>query len=92
MAARWWPSSGHDEGRKALSPGTVLTAHMVRHLLDVEQVAELDFGRGDDPYKQSWTTRREQRIGLLLANPWRPRGLATIARHGLGRLRRRVGG
>lgn len=83
---------GHDEARKKLSPGTVLTAHMIRHLLEAERVSVLDFGRGDDPYKAAWTTRREQRIGLMLANPWRPAGAVTIGRHLLGQARRRVMG
>ena len=38
----------HDEAFKADSPGTVLTALMLR-LLNEEHVAEIDFGRGDDP-------------------------------------------
>ena len=41
----------HDEAFKLHSPGTVLTALMLRHLLDHEHVTEIDFGRGDDPYK-----------------------------------------
>ncbi len=81
----------HDERFKPLSPGTVLTAMMVRHLLDEERVDSLDFGRGDDPYKALWTTQRRQRIGLLLMNPRRPAGLLAIARGALsqasGRLR-----
>ncbi len=83
---------GHDEARKKLSPGTVLTAHMIRHLLEIERVDLLDFGRGDDPYKAAWTTRREQRIGLMLANPLQPAGALAIGRHMLGRMRRKVTG
>ena len=81
----------HDEAFKPLSPGTVLTARMIRHLLE-EGIQRLDFGRGDDPYKQSWTTRRRQHIGIVLANPWRPRGAATILRHVAGQWRRRLTG
>ena len=81
----------HDEAFKPLSPGTVLTARMIRHLIDEERVAELDFGRGDDPYKELWTTVRRQRIGVLLANPWRPAGALAIARHLAGEARRRLG-
>jgi CelD/BcsL family acetyltransferase involved in cellulose biosynthesis len=77
----------HDEAFKAHSPGTVLTALMLRHLLDQEHVAAIDFGRGDDAYKQGWATHRRQRIGLLLVNPWRPVGAAALMRHTAGRVR-----
>lgn len=97
VAAQLWTVCGgtasvmklaHDEAFRALSPGTVLTARMIARLLDEEQVAALDFGRGDDPYKQLWTTRRRQRIGVVLAAPWHPAGAAALLRQGLGRLRR----
>lgn len=94
LAAQYWTVEGgvatvlklaHDDAAKALSPGTLLTAYMVRGLLD-GGVRELDFGRGDDPYKRQWAAVRRQRIGVVVANPLHPRGLATLARHGLGRL------
>ena len=78
----------HDEAFKPVSPGTVLTALMLRRLLDQERVAEIDFGRGDDPYKRQWTSQRRQRIGLLLINPLRPHGMAALGRQTLGRWRR----
>jgi hypothetical protein len=84
----------HDEALKGDSPGTVLTALMLRQMLDQEHVAEIDFGRGDDGYKQGWAGQRRQRIGLVLANPWRMDGLAFLARHAAERVRgwlRRVG-
>jgi hypothetical protein len=98
VAAQYWVLAeagamvlklAHDEAAVALSPGTVLTAHAIRDLLDNDHVASLDFGRGDDPYKADWCTQRRQRIGLLLCNPWSPVGAAAIARHRLGQLRRR---
>lgn len=76
----------HDEAFHAESPGTVLTALMLRSLLDMEHVATIDFGRGDDPYKQGWTSQRRQRIGVVLVNPRRPAGLVFLARHELGRV------
>ncbi len=96
LAAQYWVVAdgtatvlklAHDEAGRALSPGTLLTAHMIRAILP-EGVTSLDFGRGDDPYKQSWTTHRRQRVGLLLANPLHPTGLAELLRHQAGRLRR----
>lgn len=77
----------HDEAFRAHSPGTVLTALMLRHLLDQEQVVRIDFGRGDDAYKQGWATRRRQRLGLLLVNPRRAAGAAELLRHVAGRIR-----
>lgn len=77
----------HDQAFKAWSPGTLLTAWMVRRLLDEERVAEIDFGRGDDSYKQGWARQRRQRVGLILANPLHPRSLPLLVRHAIGRLR-----
>jgi hypothetical protein len=77
----------HDEAFKPLSPGTVLTAWMLRRLIGEEPISSIDFGRGDDPYKQLWTGSRRQRIGVVLANPLHPAGLGLLLRHGLGRLR-----
>jgi len=80
----------HDEAFKPASPGTVLTAATLRRLIDDERVSEIDFGRGDDPYKRQWASQRRQRIGLLLVNPLRARGLATLGRQAAGRGRRAV--
>jgi CelD/BcsL family acetyltransferase involved in cellulose biosynthesis len=97
VAAQYWTvcagtatvlKLAHDAAARALSPGTVLTALMIRHLLDRERVATLDFGRGDDAYKAGWTGRRRPRIGVLLCPPLHPAGLLALARHLAGRLRR----
>jgi CelD/BcsL family acetyltransferase involved in cellulose biosynthesis len=77
----------HDAAFQAESPGTVLTALMLRRLLEADRVDIIDFGRGDDPYKQGWASQRRQRIGLILANPRRPAGLRCLAQHALGRAR-----
>ncbi len=77
----------HDEAFKSASPGTVLTALMLRRLLDAERVPEIDFGRGDDGYKSAWARQRRQRIGLVFANARHPRGMAFLGRHALGRAR-----
>jgi hypothetical protein len=82
----------HDESFKAISPGTVLTALMLRRLLDEEHVSTLDFGRGDDPYKALWTTERHQRVGLMVMNPVRPAGLWAICQCKAGQLRKAARG
>jgi len=99
VAAQYWTVArgaatvlklAHDEEEKRLSPGTVLTATAIRRLIETEDVCELDFGRGDDPYKQAWTGQRRQRIGVLGLDVATGQGLATMARHDLGRIARRL--
>ena len=77
----------HDERDRAASPGSLLTAAMLRRLIDDEGIASFDFGRGDDAYKRLWTSERRQRVGLLLADWRHPRGLAALLRHRAGRMR-----
>jgi Acetyltransferase (GNAT) domain len=78
----------HDRDFDELSVGTLLTAHMIEHLIRDGGAAALDFGRGDDPYKARWAAARRQRIGLIAANPASLVGLATLARQHAGRWRR----
>lgn len=86
------PKLFHDEAQTRASPGTLLTAMMIERLIEEDGVGELDFGRGDDPYKAMWVSRRRQRIGALIADPRHPLGLAALARHAAGRLRARLRG
>jgi hypothetical protein len=90
VAAQYWLLAGgtatvlklaHDEAARALSPGTLLTALTIRHLIEHDRITALDFGRGDDAYKEGWTGERRQRIGVLLCSPRHPAGLAELARH-----------
>jgi hypothetical protein len=99
VAAQIWARVGpvatvlklaHDQAFDAWSPGTVLTAFAIRHIL-AEGGAEggvgtLDFGRGDDPYKAQWTSTRTQHVGVLWTSL--SRRPALIARHTLGRMLR----
>jgi hypothetical protein len=80
----------HDERDRAASPGSLLTAAMLRRLIDEEGIVSFDFGRGDDAYKRLWTSERRQRIGLLVADWRHPRGLAALLRHRAGRMRARL--
>ena len=57
---------------------------MIRRLIEEEQVTMLDFGRGDDPYKRQWATERQQRAGLVVADPWHPLGAAALLRQAGG--------
>ncbi|PZO70618.1 MAG: GNAT family N-acetyltransferase [Pelagerythrobacter marensis] len=54
----------HRRGADRYSPGTVLTAALMRHVIDQDRVAEVDFGTGDDAYKRIWMERSRPRYRL----------------------------
>jgi hypothetical protein len=78
----------HDREFDRQSPGTVLTSFAIRTLMERDRITMLDFGRGDDPYKRAWTSRRTQHIGVLWAHALRRP--AMVARHLLGAAARRL--
>lgn len=84
----------YDPDYRHLSVGTLLTADLMRYVIEKDRVEEVDYLIGDDPYKRDWTPQRRERYGLVAFNPTLPRGLALAARHYAGRLwryRRRPG-
>lgn len=64
-----------------LSAGTVLTAELLRHVMDEDKVAVVDYGIGDDPYKADWMSHRRERVGLIAFRKTRLRGILAAARH-----------
>ena len=68
----------YDEAFKSHSPGTVLTAHMLQHVLEADLVQEVDYLIGDDPYKKNWMSHRRERWGLVGYNRRSPVGLAML--------------
>jgi hypothetical protein len=74
----------YDARFSKLSVGTVLTAQLMAHVIDVDRVSVVDYLTGDDDYKKEWMSHRRERWGIEAFNPRRPRGAWLAARYGLG--------
>jgi hypothetical protein len=79
----------YDEAQAKWSAGTVLSAFLFQHSLDVDGVVEIDYLTGDDAYKQSWMSERRERVGIMACNPRTARGLLRGAYETAGALRAR---
>lgn len=75
-----------------LSVGSVLTAELMKHALDVDKVAVVDFLSGDDEYKKDWMECRRERIGFRAVRSWSLAGAIDVARVAARTLRRRQTG
>lgn len=75
----------YDQNFAKFSVGTVLTAYMMRHVLDVDKVQQVDYLSGDDSYKKEWMSDRREFWGILAFNPRTVRGMLQIGRHVGGR-------
>lgn len=95
IAAQFWTVEGgtafihklaHLESAKPLSPGTVLSAVLFRHVIDVDGVLLVDFGTGDDPYKRDWMEDVRLRYRLIMKRRGYPGNWPRIARRFVRRL------
>ena len=75
----------YDEKFKAYAPGTLLTAMLMAHALEKDQVVEVDYLIGDDPYKKSWMSHRRERWGIIAYNPKTVSGVLGLSKEVLGR-------
>ncbi|MBC7501313.1 MAG: GNAT family N-acetyltransferase [Herminiimonas sp.] len=62
------------EEHAKLSVGSVLTASMMRYVIDVDKVVEVDYLTGDEAYKQDWMAERRERWGIAGFDPRTLRG------------------
>lgn len=76
----------YDERFAKLSVGSILTCEMIRYVMEVDKVDELDFLSGDDAYKAKWMFARRERHAFWAYNIARPRGAASYARHLAGQV------
>lgn len=91
VAAQVWMVAGgradiyklaHDERHKETSPGTLLTALLMRHVFEVDHVQVVDYLSGDDSYKRLWMSTVHERRTLLAHRLSSAQGLVRAAREG----------
>ncbi|MBK6653161.1 GNAT family N-acetyltransferase [Zoogloea sp.] len=75
----------YDQAHAALSAGAVLTADMIRRVIDGDKVQEVDYLSGDDSYKRHWMSRRRERFGIIAFNPRTIGGFIAGSKHFLGK-------
>jgi CelD/BcsL family acetyltransferase involved in cellulose biosynthesis len=73
-----------------LSVGSILTAHLMQHVIDTDRVSVVDYLTGDDGYKRDWMSHRRERWGIVAFNPRTARGVVGILRHVAGRSLKRT--
>ncbi|MET0962239.1 MAG: GNAT family N-acetyltransferase [Noviherbaspirillum sp.] len=71
----------YDERYASLSIGSLLTERLMRHVIDIDRVDEVDYLTGDDAYKRDWMSSSRERCGIVAFNLRSPRGLAAAAVH-----------
>jgi len=71
-----------------LSPGTILSVAMFKHVIDVDQVPLIDYGTGDEAYKADWMDRRATLDQIHCRNPAYARSWLAIARNYAAQLAR----
>lgn len=71
----------YHEDFKQLSPGTVLTAFMMEHVIDKDGVTRIDYLSGDDDYKKNWMSTRRERCGIAAYNPRTVHGGSLLTAH-----------
>ena len=69
----------YDFGYKKYSPGAILSSEICKCVIDRDRVVEIDYMKGDEPYKKYWTPKRRERKGVTIFNhSYRGRFLAFL--------------
>lgn len=76
----------HSEAANALSPGTTLTAALLKRVIDHDKVELVDFGTGNDAYKRDWMEQVRPRYRIEAFRAKWPGTWPAIARKVVRRL------
>ena len=71
----------HNKQFDKLSIGSILTATLMKYVIDVDKVTVIDYLTGDEAYKKDWMSHRRERWGIVAYNPYTPYGLLAAMFH-----------
>jgi CelD/BcsL family acetyltransferase involved in cellulose biosynthesis len=74
------------EDARDYSPGSILSREMFRRALDVDRAEMIDFGVGNDPYKQEWMTYCVPLYGMTAYDLLQPAGIFGVAKSVLSKI------
>lgn len=80
----------YDEAFAKHAAGTLLTARLMEHVIDQDQVREIDYLIGDDGYKRQWMGKRRERWGIIAYEPLNLVGSGLLGKKLIGRSTRRL--
>ncbi len=80
----------YDQAESRFSPGSILTAALMEHVIEQDRVEEVDYLTGDDDYKKDWMSHRRERRGIIAFDPQTLRGLLAAMRHFGGKQLRKL--
>lgn len=72
--------TSYDARFREHSVGAIVMMEVIKHLIEVDRVGEIDFGRDDQFYKKLWMPLRRERWGIVAINPRTVRGLVALTR------------
>jgi CelD/BcsL family acetyltransferase involved in cellulose biosynthesis len=58
----------YDEKYQDLAPGKILTAELMKYVIDIDKAELIDYVHGDEAYKKDWTPKRRERKGVVVYN------------------------
>jgi hypothetical protein len=99
VAAQYWTVDAgvayihklaHREDMRELSPGSILSVALFRHVIDIDRVSSIDFGTGNDAYKADWMDRSDPLDTIRLFKKNSLAGLIGAARAWISALVRRT--
>ena len=80
----------YDERVKSLSPGSILSEAMFRHVIEKDAPEIIDYGTGNERYKADWMDGARPLYRVLMFNPRQPAAWIPLIRERFSGLVRRV--